>query len=314
MFFSQKSSASDPYKAFDKFFEWYQERGPQRGDKQDDENEKPFFAYIHVMDVHGPYRYLDANHDAIKNSKSLGPEHPVTPQELADRPKPIATFIPWANEERGKQRREWRAAYAAGVCLFDQKFGRVLKQLEEMGVMDDCIVVVTSDHGEQLLEDGGWGHGHNVQNYSDERTALDTFPRQDRHGGTKVDTLVRLVDLNPTLSDACYLKGVDDWEGRSLLPLAEGGTLPEESAVATSIMGDPNIFSIRSRDRLLIWDGHRDSHELYDVSQPSLAKKESCPAGAASCEPSLKRTESPCPTSQGAGASHEFAANARRYD
>ena len=261
--YSQKQSASGPYKAFEKFLEWYQGR----------KDKKPYFAYVHVMDVHGPYRYLDENYDAIKGSKSLGPAHQLTAQEIEDRPKPLATFIPWADEERGQQRRAWRGAYAAGVRLFDIEFGKFLKKLERLGITDDTILVFTSDHGEQLLDNGGWAHGHNLHKYQTNVPLFIHYPNHER-AGTQIEDLVSLIDITPTLAETCSLTATNDaWEGRSLVSLIEGARLPAQPAYATSIIGDPKIFSIRSKDRLLIWDGRDDRYELYDLSKPSWLRE-----------------------------------------
>lgn len=262
--YAQKRSAKDSFKAFDKFLEWHQERT---------EPEKPYFAYIHVMDVHGPYRYLDENFDAIKNSPSLGPPRQLTGQEIEDRPKPIATFIPWADGERGKERRSWRAAYAAGIRLFDRKFGKFLKKLDDLGISEDTIIVFTSDHGEQLLDNGGWGHGHTLNNYQTNVPLIMRFP-DGQYSGTTVDSLVGLIDITPTIADACSLDvSKATHEGRTLLPGIQGGQLTASPAFATSIIGDPYIFSVRSQDHLLVWDGRSDHHELFDVSQPSWLRK-----------------------------------------
>jgi len=273
--YAQKSSQQEKFKAFSKFLEWLIERGQgsEAGGQDPSADEKPFFAYIHVMDVHGPYRYLQPNFDAVKNSESLGPPTPVTAQQLEDRPKPIATFIPWTDEAEAKERRSWRGAYAAGIRLFDRKFGRFMEKLEQAGVLEDSIVVITSDHGEQLLDDGGWGHGHNLQSYQTNVPLIIRLPK-DEHGGAVVGDLVRLVDVTPTLASFCSLESVKAWEGRSLKPLMQGSSMPSLPGYSTSIIGDPNIFSVRDRDHLLIWDGQTNTHSLYDAGQPTWLQKD----------------------------------------
>lgn len=263
--YSTKSSAQDTsYNALRKFLEWEESR---------EDDEKPYFAYIHVMDVHGPYRYYPEAFDVVKDSQSLGPAQELTAQEIEDRPLPIGKFVPWIDEELGKQRRAWRGAYAAGVHLFDHKFGVFIKKLKQREIIDNAVFLVTSDHGEQLLENEGWGHGHNLQNYQTNVPLIVHYPK-DKHGGTTIDDVVSLVDLPPTVAEMCSLPWNDAWEGRSLLPLIEGSGLPERPAYATCIIGDPFIYSIRQQDRLLIWNDRTDHLELQDVSLPSWKRED----------------------------------------
>ncbi len=269
--YQQKRSASEPFNAFVKFFKWFESR------KED----RPFFAYIHVMDVHGPYRYLEENFAAIADSSSLGPERELTATEIEERPGPIGTFVPWADAAKGSQRRAWRGAYAAGIRLFDQKFGEQVEQLEAAGLFENSLIIFTSDHGEQLLDHGGWGHGHNLHHYQTNVPLMVHYPPYTNEGKT-IDEVVSLIDLTPTIAEICGLTAAEEWEGESLVDLLDGGTRSlldggtrsNQVAFATSIIGDPYIFSIRSRDRLLIYDGRERKSEMFDITLPSWQRED----------------------------------------
>ncbi len=88
--------------------------------------------------------------------------------------------------------------YPSGVRAFDRRLGGFLEFLRDAGLLDNAIVILTSDHGEELFEHGGWSHG---QNLYDEALRVPLLIRQPRarDGGTRVTTLVELVDLMPTL-------------------------------------------------------------------------------------------------------------------
>ena len=166
--------------------------------------------------------------------------------------------------------------YYASVTYIDAQIGVLLERLQELGLKDKTIVVVWSDHGYHLGEQGLWAKKTNFE--LDTRTPLIvSIPGRGR--GVQTRALVELVDLYPTLVEASGLSLPEGLEGVSLLPLLENPEQPWKSAVFSQyprgfesdrpvVMG----YSIRNhRYRYTEWRRFGSdeilARELYDHSE-----------------------------------------------
>lgn len=113
-----------------------------------------------------------------------------------------------------------RDLYDGCVSEFDHTVGRILGMLERKGLSGNTIVIVTSDHGEDLYEPRTTlGHGINFFG-GDQSTRIPFVMRlpDRRFQGVRVPQITRSVDLAPTLLDLLDLPVPGAWEGVSLLP------------------------------------------------------------------------------------------------
>jgi Sulfatase len=160
------------------------------------ESDGATFAFVHLMDVHSPY----------------APPEPWGPRFGAQRR---------GHAEAGRRRNRFgwvpsEEAYAAEVRFADTKIGRLRRVLAETGRLDDAVILLTSDHGENLLD--------HEPNYSHGQTLYDATLRilaALRAPGipTSLDgSVVENVDLLPTLAAVIGWPRHDDWEGDALLP------------------------------------------------------------------------------------------------
>ncbi|WP_440877037.1 sulfatase [Thalassotalea sp. PLHSN55] len=110
--------------------------------------------------------------------------------------------------------------YYAAVSFIDQQVGDILVTLEQLGLRDNTIVVLTSDHGFNLGEHNFWGK-HNMLNKALHIPLIIDDPKAQ--SGLTSDTLVSLVDVFPTLIDLAGLTAdeplTQQMVGRSLAPL-----------------------------------------------------------------------------------------------
>ncbi|MFH2000685.1 MAG: sulfatase-like hydrolase/transferase, partial [Planctomycetota bacterium] len=113
------------------------------------------------------------------------------------------------------------ALYNAEVAFADDNLDKFLKQLEYKGMLDNTVVVVTSDHGEALLEHDIWGHGNNV--YQEAIRIPFIFRIPSRQGVVRggCDEPVSLVDIYPTVLDLLGLSLPERLSGVSLWPVME---------------------------------------------------------------------------------------------
>ena len=128
---------------------------------------EPFFLYLHLMDVHGPYDAPEKDFEWIRKSSSLDVLR-SPPLDGLERLPPNLEGISWFSPEdlepgfrdvlefRLSRSRTLRARYAANVRDFDRRLGPLLRRVRNSELSERTYVVLTSDHGEELLEHGGW--------------------------------------------------------------------------------------------------------------------------------------------------------------
>lgn len=233
----------------------------------------PYFVYIHLMDVHGPYDAPDEDYEAIRDSPSLGSTRELSRREYSD----IASYLrktPWAGGS-GRDVRNWRGRYAAQVHAFDRRIGKFFKDLRKLGVLDRAAIVVTADHGEQLFEHGKWDHGHSL---FDEELHVPLIVRLPggKDGGSRVEANVSLIDVMPTLVSLAGLPAVDGVQGRDLSAVLHGGTAQQQlqslPSFATGVKWKPQLHAARTQRYKLIKNLVSGEADLYDLEEDSGEK------------------------------------------
>ena len=119
------------------------------GENADDK----FFLWLHYFDPHIPYAppeaFLPSEEVLAGRSKMLWDQQRVRAGLSA----------------RDQGERDWiRALYDGEVRYVDANVGRFLDRLEGLGIFDDALIVLTTDHGEEFWEHGGFEHGHALYN------------------------------------------------------------------------------------------------------------------------------------------------------
>jgi len=117
------------------------------------------------------------------------------------------------------------ALYNAEAAFADETLRIFLKQLELRGLLDNTVVVVTSDHGEALLEHDTWGHGHNVYHEAIHVPFIFRIPSREGVVKGRCDDPVSLVDLYPTAMDLLGLSRPAGLSGISLWPVMKSQSL-----------------------------------------------------------------------------------------
>lgn len=173
--------------------------------------QRPFFGVLFVSPTHLPY---NARHPF--NEKYVDPSYrgahryqvEVSAHEL------ITTgFSPTVSRETIEH---IRALYDDAVSDFDATVGDVLAGLDARGLSDDTIVIVTTDHGEDLYDEGSTlGHGTNFFG-GDQSTHIPFFMRVPGREAAVNSRLSRTIDVAPTLLDELQLQVPKSFEGSSL--------------------------------------------------------------------------------------------------
>jgi arylsulfatase A-like enzyme len=174
-----------------------------------------------------------------------------------------------------------RDLYEAEVHLADGLAGRLVDGLEGLGLSGQTLLVVTSDHGENVGEHGMIDHVYSMYETTVRIPLVVRFPGRVRAGGT-VDALASLVDLAPTVLDAAGVAAAaDGFDGVSLLgpgPAGRGAVFAENGRPVNGVEllrrhfpeFDPAAIDrpqrmARAGGHKLIWNVGL-SAELYDLA------------------------------------------------
>lgn len=179
-----------------------------------------FFLFLHTYDIH---RYeppgwarrelVDANAPpqqlahalaqvTARGSRGLAEfiQNPVFASQIRELAKPSKIYLD--------------QLYDASVRAADAQIERLWKQLEELGLAEETLLIITSDHGEELFDHGRTGHGFTLY---DENLRVPLLLVHASVGTGRIARVVPLLDLAPTVSAVLQLPPAPLWQGESLL-------------------------------------------------------------------------------------------------
>ncbi|MEM7303029.1 MAG: sulfatase [Pseudomonadota bacterium] len=180
--------------------------------------------------------------------------------------------------------REFIAEYYGMIHNIDWNVGRVLNQLDGLGIADDTMVVFMSDHGDMCGQHGSFcGIKNQAYRAAMHVPLIVRYP--NRFNPQRSDAMIDVgVDMMPTLLDLCGAELPGGMHGESYLPVLDGKTTDHRDAiwyqVFTQIGGNPGEFApyaqrgIRTRDwlyvrhkdeRVMLYDERADYHEQNNL-------------------------------------------------
>ena len=241
--------------------------------------DEPFFAWVHFHTTHLPYKATPPYNQFFAED--------IDPEILQDQQIQFATsniIVRKGEVEFDKERHSkiLRALYAQALRQQDAKIGKVLMKLDELGLRDNTLIVITADHGEELLEHGFIGHASTSWDgtvYDDliQVPLLLSYPRSLPQG-KKIEEQVRHIDLMPTVLDMLDIPLAAPVQGKSYLPLMLGNGEFQESAFSEttpcgyscpSRLDKNRLRSVRTNEWKLIAKYDHASgdteYELYDL-------------------------------------------------
>lgn len=186
----------------------------KKGIESVDGKTEPWFLYLGTIDTHVSWRAKEpwmAKYD---------------PEPYSGAYKTTASGADIEQIATGKRKISDRditriiAIYDSNVSYQDDLLGQMIAKLEEWGIADKTMIIVTADHGDEQWEVGRVGHGGSLRDSLIHVPLLIHYPPLFPAG--KVPEGAEVIDIVPTLADALGLEANEAWQGESLLPLAQG--------------------------------------------------------------------------------------------
>ncbi len=253
----------------------------------------PFFVFINLNCIHLPYVPTEPFLSSFVGNRGYN-------NEEVNRIAAVKSMWPYLAGELKLSERDFRIMsdlYDAEVALADSCVGQIIGQLRASGLLDDTVVILTSDHGENLGERGRIDHHLSMYETTLHIPLMIRYPKAFQPG-SRISDFVSIVDIAPTVMDLCGAgKSVErqksaetslarsDRQHRAFVvagnerPLAGIGLMRERYPKFDSIAIDYRVRAIRTNLYKLIWnvggavelfDIKTDPGELHDISSEQL--------------------------------------------
>jgi len=179
----------------------------------EDKLETPWFLYVGTIDTHVSWRAKDpwmSRYSGDYNGKFK------TVASGADMGKVASGKLKISDSDKD----HIRAIYDSNVSYQDDLLRQLFEKLDEWKIRDQTMVVITADHGDEQWEVGRVGHGGSLRESLVHVPLLIYYPPLFPTG--KIADGVETIDILPTLADVMGVPADKEWQGESLVPLANG--------------------------------------------------------------------------------------------
>jgi arylsulfatase len=244
-------------------------------------NIDPLFLQIGFPGPHPPYdpspqalaRYKDVTMPAAHASVGGIDSQPAAQRELRENMCRLDfDSIAWRTDITPEEINGLRQHYAANVTMIDAHVGRIMAALDAKGYLDNAIVIFTSDHADAL---GDYGHIQKWTMYDTVvRVPLIVWSRNLPVRRQRLDDLVQMFDIAPTILESAGLPVPPDFEARSLWPrLSNPQAEPAYDVVYSELArdhiqtGSEFIIMRRCKRWKLVTYLDDDFGELYDLAE-----------------------------------------------
>jgi len=242
--------------------------------------EKKFFLFIHTYQIHAPYE----------------PPPPYDEMFTAEdapyrKSSEINEFQGWWGNIPDNIRENVIGLYDGEIRYTDEALiGPLMALLKELDIYDRSLIFVTSDHGEEFFEHNGWGHSHTLYNELIKVPLIVKFPK-NQFAGNKIDSIVRSVDIMPTILEVLGIdlkKHISD--GESLFDMINGNEMADRiffselkyqddfsDKISSNLERNKLIlnqpFTEEQLSRFMIPPPKIDQEELYDLDSDPQEKR-----------------------------------------
>ncbi len=218
---------------------------------------KPFFLFVHMWDVHYDYlppaeyatRFTDPTYRTTLDLSSFE-TNPAINDKMD--PRDLDHLI---------------GLYDGEIAYTDDHIGKILDKMKSLGLSENTIVLVTSDHGEAFFEHGTKGHQKDLFDEVLHIPLIISWPGKIEEG-VRVSSQASIIDIMPTLLDLAGVPSPPEALGRSLKPLIDGTDREMDEALIfseltmDSVQYRRHLRSIRTPQYKVIYNTTPDSKDF----------------------------------------------------
>ena len=216
----------------------------------DEHYDEDFFLFLHFWDAHIPYVPPKPYHDRFTPDSRHIVDPDIT-EKLQSRPSyPLFYRNNYQHIPHIPNLDYLADLYDAEVAYLDAQIGRVLARLEELGILDDTLLVIFGDHGEVMTEHDSWFDHAGLHDAVTHVPLIIRYPGRVEPG--RHDSFVQLVDVFPTVAELAGLAVPADIDGRSLMPMIRGAVQTHRGEVFLSECTWQATRAIRTEEWKLI--------------------------------------------------------------
>jgi arylsulfatase A-like enzyme len=222
----------------------------------------PWFLYIGTIDTHVSWRAKEPW------MSKLDPE-PYSGRFKTTASGPdVGKIVGGGIKVNDRDIKRIRALYNSNVSYQDDLVRQLFDKLEEWGIADETMVIITADHGDEQFEVSNRrvGHGTSLRETLVWVPLVIHYPPLFPAG--KVNTGTEVVDILPTLADVLGFPMNDHWQGQSLLPLANGVGQDYPRMSFASQYEEAHTARVRNWK----YEYGRSGAELFDLKAEPLEK------------------------------------------
>ncbi len=165
--------------------------------------------------------------------------------------------------------RRLKALYKGEVSYNDHWFGIMMEHLEEMGILDQSLIVMTSDHGEQFNERGSFGHAKNLHEEEIAVPLIMWWPGLEKPG-IRVKGDVEILDIYSTILDIAGIEQNPEAQSASLLERIKGGRAEAMHAAFSYDAGSARSITMGRYKLITV---HSKNFRLYDMKEDPGERK-----------------------------------------
>lgn len=183
---------------------------------------EPWYVFLHTYSIHEPYA-PPPPYDTMFYPEYTGPVTPAGTSEICRKIRRLFEYAEFQGEVElsAADRRKIETLYDGAIRYTDDLVGRLLTVLREGRHLEDTLIVILSDHGEEFWDHGSVLHGHSLYQELIRVPLIVRLPA-GQHGGRRVPHSVRLIDVAPTLLELAGILPPDSFRGVSLVHELQG--------------------------------------------------------------------------------------------
>jgi arylsulfatase A-like enzyme len=226
------------------------------------------FLFVHFFDPHSPY----AAPVPFRSMYDPNGEHGLPPFSEID-----IDEHPAVSPEQRRLGRHLIALYAGEISYMDFHIGRLFDELRQRGILDEAVLLVTSDHGESFMEHPrSFSHGYSVYQSTMHSVAVIRLPGGEG-GGRRIGEPVSNIDLLPTLLHILGISPPAGIDGKAIPLGVTDDALPQHARFGQATRPrkrhetDPRWMNmlkaryIRSGRYKFIQTPYLETEEFYDL-------------------------------------------------